>query len=220
MRRTMLYISLALFTFAVGLLTVGTFRQLAVALPVALMVFILLKKITDLNVTLHYLKVVFLTLLIWTPFAAFTLGVVMPKTGSCVVELSEEESLALRVEERGEFTGAIIPEATECSSPSIVDRDKGDTNTIWAGVIDDKAMSKPAPYYPRMMKASGIATTVAVSVVIEGATGKVMAAQALSGHPLVRQSAVEAAYRARFHPACVNGIAPNVSGILTYRFGL
>jgi hypothetical protein len=219
MRRTMLYISLSLFTFTLGFLTVGPVDDMALALPIALIVFILLKKVTALKWTLHYFKVVLLTLLIWTPFAALTLSVVLPKTESCIVEFSYEGEDQPPVVEEGEaFIRTQNPQPVECFGMPAGYRGENETNTIWAGVIDDKAISKPAPHDARLMKAQGIASIVAVSVIVDATTGKVRAAQALSGHPLARRPAVEAAYRARFHPSTVCGVPPNVSGILTYRF--
>ncbi|HEV2862690.1 MAG TPA: energy transducer TonB, partial [Pyrinomonadaceae bacterium] len=60
------------------------------------------------------------------------------------------------------------------------------------------------------------ASTVAVSVLID-TSGNVLQAQAISGHPLLRQEAAEAACRARFPPALIDGARPPAfGGILTY----
>jgi hypothetical protein len=218
MRRTILHISLALLTFTIGFLTSGTYDGLIIALLVALTFFILLKRITSLNLTLHHLKVAVLTLLIWTPLAAFTLHVVMPSR-SCVLDLPAEESEPLKeTYKQGQPIVTTEPKYEE------IDPDYGThnvtSNTLWVGILDKKAISKPAPNYSLRAKASGIESTVAVAVVIDATTGMVIAAQVLSGHPLLRQSAIEAAYKARFYPTRVCGVLPNVSGILTYRFGL
>jgi protein TonB len=58
---------------------------------------------------------------------------------------------------------------------------------------------------------------VAVSVLVNE-SGKVIQAQALSGHALLRQSALDAACRARFHPTYIDGPPLRLSGILTYKF--
>lgn len=223
MRRTIICISLALATFTVGFLTAGDFQQLALALPVALLVFILLKQIIGLNFTLHHLKVAFLTLLIWTPLAALTLSVALPKGHTCVVELGEEEVQATREQQSAR---PVLPVSLDGEAPTDppfyrTGIDDETVNTIWGGVIDNKPIAKPGPHYPPLAKASRIASIVAVLVVIDGGTGRVIAARALSGDALVRQAAVDAAYRARFSPAKICGTRPvNVSGVLTYRFGL
>jgi TonB family protein len=221
MRRHIVHISLALFTFTIGFLATGTYDGLIVALLVAFIVFILLQKIASLKITLHHLKVAALTLLIWMPFAAFVLQVAMPPT-SCVIDLPEAE--INRVEEtdrQGQppatkelngdvsFNASHYPRGTNGLT----------SNIIWAGVVDKKALIKPAPRYPPEARAAHIESTVAVAVIVDAA-GRVIAAQPLSGHPLLRQPAVEAAYWARFSPTKVDGAPLYVSGVLTYRFNL
>jgi hypothetical protein len=90
MRRHLLHISLALLTFTIGLLSSGSYEDLAAALCVAFIVFVLLKKITSFNLNTHHLNVALLTLLIWTPFAALILNA-LPEAGSCVLDLPQQE---------------------------------------------------------------------------------------------------------------------------------
>ncbi|HLM55299.1 MAG TPA: energy transducer TonB, partial [Pyrinomonadaceae bacterium] len=89
-------------------------------------------------------------------------------------------------------------------------------NPMWVGVMDKKAVSKPAPVYPPSAKDARLESTVAVSVLVDE-SGKVIQAQALSGHSLLRWPATEAACRARFSPPLINGPPIRVSGILTYK---
>lgn len=222
MRRTILYILLALSTFTLSFLIVGTFEQLTIALPVALAIFTLIKKIASRNPTLHHLKVAILTLLIWIPFAAISLSVVLPISQSCEPDFSVEDVVIESPKEPEEQKQDILK--IESQIQGFADSDtiycsKNEGNTIWAGVLDNKAISKPEPRYLSLDKASNIATTVAVAVIIDMETGKVISAQALSGHPLFRQSAVDAAYKARFHPTRECWMKPNVCGVLTYHFG-
>ncbi|MBD0371877.1 MAG: energy transducer TonB [Pyrinomonadaceae bacterium] len=222
MRRTIICISLALSTFAIGFLTVDEFQNLSLALPVALLVLILLKKILSLNFTLHHLKVAILTLLIWTPFAALTLSLAIPKAHSCVVEPTEEEMLAVKEQESARLIVSVRPQSEGPADPPFYRTgiDDDTINTIWGGILDNKPIAKPRPYYPPAAKADRIVGIVAVNVVIDGGTGLVIAARVLSGHPLLRQAAIEAAYQARFSPPKICGARPvNVSGILTYKFG-
>jgi protein TonB len=65
-------------------------------------------------------------------------------------------------------------------------------------------------------KASG---AVVVQVLVDE-TGKVTSANAVSGHPLLRQSAVQAAYQARFKPTMLSGKPVKVTGTITYNFEL
>jgi TonB family protein len=84
-------------------------------------------------------------------------------------------------------------------------------------VLNGKAVSLPKPAYPaaaRAVKAEGV---VSVKVVIDE-SGDVVSATAVSGHPLLRAAAVEAARAAKFSPSIVDGQTVKVAGILTYNF--
>jgi TonB family protein len=48
--------------------------------------------------------------------------------------------------------------------------------------------------------------------------GKVTSASAVSGHPLLRASAVAAAYAARFSPTTLSGKPVKIKGVITYNF--
>jgi periplasmic protein TonB len=92
-------------------------------------------------------------------------------------------------------------------------------NTVSGGVLNEKATSLPKPAYPPVAKAAGASGTVVVEVIVDE-TGKVTSATAVSGHPLLRQSAVQAAYQARFAPTKLSGTPVKVSGTITYDFQL
>jgi len=84
---------------------------------------------------------------------------------------------------------------------------------------DRWVISKPQPAYPAIAKAAHVQGTVVVEIVVDE-EGKVMAAQAQSGHPLLQASAVSAARAARFKPALVEGKAVKLSGVVSYNFVL
>ena len=86
-------------------------------------------------------------------------------------------------------------------------------------IISSKAIDKPAPPYPPIAKSAGIQGTVAVQVVIDE-QGRVISAKAASGHPLLLNAAVQAAYRARFTPTVLGGRAVKVTGSIAYNFML
>jgi tetratricopeptide (TPR) repeat protein len=50
--------------------------------------------------------------------------------------------------------------------------------------------------------------------------GDVMSARAISGHPLLRDSAIEAAQRWKFKPTLVSGVAVKVIGEISFNFSL
>lgn len=88
---------------------------------------------------------------------------------------------------------------------------------ISGGVLNGKALSKPAPPYPAIARAVRASGTVVVQVTIDEA-GKVISARAASGHPLLQQAAVQAAYGARFSPTLLSGQPVKVTGVITYNF--
>ena len=87
------------------------------------------------------------------------------------------------------------------------------------GMLNGKAISKPAPAYPPIAKAARASGVVTVQIVIDE-SGKVISANAVSGHPLLQQSAVEVARQARFSPTLLSGQPVKVSGVITYNFVL
>lgn len=93
------------------------------------------------------------------------------------------------------------------------------TAPISGGVLNGKAISKPAPPYPAIAKAARASGTVTVQIVVDE-TGKVVSAKAVSGHPLLLQAAQQAAYNARFSPTLLSNQAVKVSGVITYNFVL
>lgn len=87
--------------------------------------------------------------------------------------------------------------------------------------IGEQLLSKPAPEYPPdalFRRLSGYAN---VTVTIDE-TGRVIAASAASASvpQSLRDAAVEAAYKATFKPAIVDGRAVVASGIMNYQFVL
>jgi TonB family protein len=94
-----------------------------------------------------------------------------------------------------------------------------DLKSISGGVLNGKAVSLPAPEYPAAAKAVKASGTVSVQVLIDE-EGNVIAATAVSGHPLLRASAVDAARAAKFAPTRLSGEAVKVSGVITYNFVL
>lgn len=92
-----------------------------------------------------------------------------------------------------------------------------DGKTISGGVLNSKAVSLPLPEFPAAAKAVAASGTVNVQVTIDE-EGNIISAQAISGHPLLRQSAVKAAKEAKFAPIFLSGQPVRVSGVLVYNF--
>jgi TonB family protein len=85
------------------------------------------------------------------------------------------------------------------------------------GVINGKAISLPKPEFPAAAKAVNASGAVNVQVLIDEA-GNVVSAEAVSGHPLLRQAAEQAATAAKFKPTFLSGQAVKVNGVIVYNF--
>ncbi len=101
----------------------------------------------------------------------------------------------------------------------VADSDDKKIRTISGGVLNGKAISLPQATYPPAASAVKAAGTISVQVLVDE-NGDVISATAVSGHPLLRASAVSAARAAKFSPTLLSGQPVKVSGILTYNFEL
>ncbi|MGI8789046.1 MAG: TonB family protein [Pyrinomonadaceae bacterium] len=93
----------------------------------------------------------------------------------------------------------------------------GTLKPLSGGVLNGKATTLVKPEYPpaaRAVKASG---AVNVQVTIDE-QGDVISASAVSGHPLLRQAAEEAARNSKFAPVMLSGVPVKVTGIIVYNF--
>ena len=85
------------------------------------------------------------------------------------------------------------------------------------GVINGKATRLVTPPYPPAAKAVHASGAVNVQVSIDTA-GNVISASAVSGHPLLRQAAEQAARQSKFSPTVLSGQAVSVTGVIVYNF--
>lgn len=88
-----------------------------------------------------------------------------------------------------------------------------------SSVLTGKAISKPAPVYPPIAKAAGVQGVVSVQVLIDE-QGRVLDAKVTDGHPLLRQAAVQNAYKWKFTPTVLNGEPVKVMGVVMFNFTL
>ncbi len=84
-------------------------------------------------------------------------------------------------------------------------------------MLISKAINLPQPPYPAMARQIRVQGAVGVQILIDE-QGRVISAQAVSGHPLLVGSAKEAALRARFTPTVLNGQPVKIQGVITYNF--
>lgn len=88
---------------------------------------------------------------------------------------------------------------------------------ISKGVVNGSAISLPKPIYPAAARAVKATGAVNVQVVIDE-EGNVESANAVSGHPLLRNASEEAARDAKFKPTLLQNTPVRVTGVIIYNF--
>lgn len=103
----------------------------------------------------------------------------------------------------------------------IPDKPKATSTTskpsISGGVINGKVLSLPKPVYPSMALTRGVVGKVVVEVTLDE-KGHVIDARALSGDPLLKLSAVNAARQARFEPTLLSGQPVKATRLINFDF--
>jgi TonB family protein len=95
--------------------------------------------------------------------------------------------------------------------------DKSYGSVIRGGVLNGKAISLPSPGYPPIARQAHASGTVVVQIIIDE-SGAVIAAHAVSGHPLLQAVSVAAARQAKFSPTKLCGEPVKVTGVISYNF--
>lgn len=90
---------------------------------------------------------------------------------------------------------------------------------ISGGVLQDNAIKKVQPPYPPIARAANVSGAVQAQITISEA-GEVIEAVIVSGHPLLRDAALQAARQWVFKPTELSGVPVKVQGILTFNFTL
>lgn len=108
------------------------------------------------------------------------------------------------------------PPATPLPSVSRLNQ-TGYYSPVSAGVINGAATKLPKPVYPAAARAVNASGAVSIQVTVDEA-GKVISATPVSGHPLLRAAAVQAATGAAFAPTMLSGKPVRVTGVITYNF--
>lgn len=102
-------------------------------------------------------------------------------------------------------------------SLSVVAQQVQPPKIVNGGVINGKAKELPKPEYPEAARAVKASGTVNVNVTIDE-NGNVISASAVSGHPLLRVAALNAAKQAKFTPTKLSGQPVKVTGVIVYNF--
>lgn len=105
----------------------------------------------------------------------------------------------------------------EESDPPLARRPATPKPSQSGGVLNGKAVRLPVPNYPTAARAVGAQGQVTVQVILDE-TGNVISVIAVSGNPLLRGAAVEAARRAKFTPTYLSHMPVKVTGVIIYNF--
>lgn len=104
---------------------------------------------------------------------------------------------------------AVAQESSQSDAPKMIRKT--------AGVLEGSAIKRVEPVYPPLAKAARVTGSVVVELTIDE-DGDVTAAHAVSGHPLLKDSAVAAARAWKFSPTELSGQRVKVNGTLTFNF--
>ncbi|MBS1797234.1 MAG: TonB family protein [Acidobacteria bacterium] len=88
---------------------------------------------------------------------------------------------------------------------------------VSGGVVNGKATNLVRPSYPSAGRAVRASGPVSVQVTIDE-RGNVISATAVSGHPLLRAAAVQAARSSQFSPTMMSGQPVKTTGVIVYNF--
>ena len=87
------------------------------------------------------------------------------------------------------------------------------------GVFQGSATRRVEPAYPPLAKAAKISGSVVVEVTLDE-EGGLISARAISGHPLLKDAAIDAARGWKFSPTLLQGVPVKVIGTITFNFNL
>lgn len=121
------------------------------------------------------------------------------------------------IEDTAPTTAGGTSEMPESNGTGSGIRGEASPNQIKGGVLNGKAISFPKPVYPAAARAVKAGGAVSVQVTVDEA-GDVISASAVSGHPLLRQAAEEAAKGAKFSPTMLSGQPVKITGVIVYNF--
>jgi len=121
--------------------------------------------------------------------------------------------------EDGEAWGSFPPPPPPPPAPPVFNSGPNDLKLIRksGGVFADSATHRVLPESPPLARAARITGSVVVEVTVDEAGG-VIAARAISGHPLLKDAAVNAARQWQFNPTMLSGVPVKVIGTLTFNF--
>jgi TonB family protein len=121
---------------------------------------------------------------------------------------NEVDEAIAEAHKRGETVVGTCIDPTHCGEESAVQVPNLERGRV---------VQLPKPVYPSIARGAHAQGSVEVQVLIDE-NGKVVAAAAISGHPLLQAASVKAARESVFTPTKVEGKPVKVAGVLHYDF--
>ena len=109
------------------------------------------------------------------------------------------------------------PEPEDATPPPVIKKAAPPKTLVSKGVLNGRATDLPKPNYSAIARQVGAHGQVSVQVTIDEA-GRVISANAVSGHVMLRADAERAARSARFSPTFLSDVPVKVTGVITYNF--
>ena len=106
---------------------------------------------------------------------------------------------------------------TPQSSPRTTPSPPTTPQNVNVGVMNSRAVNLVKPAYPQSAKQMNASGQVVVQITVDE-DGNVTSARAVSGHPLLRASAENAARQSRFNPVRIGDRTVSATGLVVYNF--
>lgn len=117
----------------------------------------------------------------------------------------------------GSGRGSADAADAELEPPAVKPTPNAPQKVVSLGVINGRAEYFVEPSYPAAARAVRVSGLVNVQITIDE-KGNVVNARAVSGHPLLRAAAIDAARKSKFVPTLLSGTPVSVSGVIVYNF--
>lgn len=107
---------------------------------------------------------------------------------------------------------SVTPNTSQSGSQS-----SSNPNRVSSGNLMASAIKREDAVYPPLARSAKVTGAVVVEITVDE-RGDVISANAVSGHPLLRDSAIAAARKWKFNPKMVSGVPAKTVGTITFNF--
>jgi len=157
----------------------------------------------------------------YTKLTLFAIGLVLfTSFGTNSIQAQTADSHQKSADERKGEVDLALKDLREHNEPVLkrcLENCPASTGAEDPKVAVGEMVNKVQPVYPPIARAAHASGEVVVMVIVDE-EGKVIAAQTVSGHPLLQAASVKAAKESNFNPTLVSGRPVKVMGTITYRF--